>query len=151
MIDETDRRILHELNENARLSFREIAKKLDISVATVSHRIKKMEDEGVIRGYIPVVNQKKAGYDFTAVIEIAIEKGRLKNVEEKLAASPNTIGVYDITGTYDALVIARFKNRDHLNTFIKKIQRFEFVQKTYTSIVLNVVKEDIRIPFNQTR
>lgn len=68
---------------------------------------------------------------------------------KKLAEFDNTLGVYDITGLYDALVIARFKDRDHLNDFIKKIQKFEFVQKTYTSIVLEVVKEDIRIKFNQ--
>jgi DNA-binding Lrp family transcriptional regulator len=149
MIDEIDKKILNELNANARLSFRDLAKILGVSVTTVSHRIKKMEDAGVIKGYIPLLNQKKVGYDFTAVIEIAIEKGRLNNVEKKLANFENTIGVYDITGIYDALVIARFKDRDHLNEFIKTIQKFDFVQKTYTSIVLNVVKEDARVQFNR--
>ncbi|MCD6467440.1 MAG: Lrp/AsnC family transcriptional regulator [Methanomicrobia archaeon] len=149
MIDKLDKEILNEMNKNARLSFRDIAKILGVSVATISHRVKKMEDLGIIKGYIPLLDQKKVGYDFTAVIEISIEKGRLSNVEKKLAEFDNTLGVYDITGLYDALVIARFKDRDHLNDFIKKIQKFEFVQKTYTSIVLEVVKEDIRIKFNQ--
>lgn len=149
MIDKLDKEILNEMNKNARLSFRDLAKILGTSVATISHRVKKMEDLGIIKGYIPLLDQKKVGYDFTAVIEISIEKGRLSNVEKKLAEFDNTLGVYDITGLYDALVIARFKDRDHLNDFIKKIQKFEFVQKTYTSIVLEVVKEDIRIKFNQ--
>jgi len=149
MIDKLDKEILNELNKNARLSFRDLAKILETSVATISHRVKKMEGHGIIKGYIPLLDQKKVGYDFTAVIEISIEKGRLSNVEKKLAEFDNTLGVYDITGVYDALVIARFKDRDHLNDFIKKIQKFEFVQKTYTSIVLEVVKEDIRINFNQ--
>jgi len=149
MIDKLDKEILNEMNKNARLSFRDLAKILGVSVATISHRVKKMEDLGIIKGYIPLLDQKKVGYDFTAIIEISIEKGRLSNVEKKLAEFDNTLGVYDITGLYDALVIARFKDRDHLNDFIKKIQKFEFVQKTYTSIVLEVVKEDIRIKFNQ--
>ncbi|HDM22353.1 MAG: Lrp/AsnC family transcriptional regulator [Methanomicrobia archaeon] len=147
MIDEMDKKILNELNKNARLSFRDLAKILGISVATISHRVKKMEDLGIIKGYIPLLDQKKVGYDFTAIIEISIEKGRLSDVEKKLAEFENTVGVYDITGVYDALVIARFKDRDHLNDFIKKIQKLEYVQKTYTSIVLEVVKEDIRIKF----
>jgi len=147
MIDEMDKEILNELNKNARLSFRDLAKILGISVATISHRVKKMEDLGIIKGYIPLLDQKKVGYDFTAIIEISIEKGRLSDVEKKLAEFENTVGVYDITGVYDALVIARFKDRDHLNDFIKKIQKLEYVQKTYTSIVLEVVKEDIRIKF----
>jgi len=149
MIDEIDKKILNELNKNARLSFRDLAKILGISVATISHRIKKMEDLGIIKGYIPLLDQKKVGYDFTAIIEISIERGRLSDVENKLAEFDNTVGVYDITGLYDALIVARFKDRDHLNEFIKKIQTFEFVQKTYTSIVLEVVKEDVRITFNQ--
>lgn len=149
MIDKLDKEILNEMNKNARLSFRDLAKILGVSVATISHRVKKMEDLGIIKGYIPLLDQKKVGYDFTAIIEISIEKGRLSNVEKKLAEFDNTLGVYDITGLYDALVVARFKDRDHLNDFIKKIQKFEFVQKTYTSIVLEVVKEDIRIKFNQ--
>ena len=147
MIDEMDKKILNELNKNARLSFRDLAKILGISVSTISHRVKKMEDLGIIKGYIPLLDQKKVGYDFTAIIEISIEKGRLSDVEKKLAEFENTVGVYDITGVYDALVIARFKDRDHLNDFIKKIQKLEYVQKTYTSIVLEVVKEDIRIKF----
>jgi DNA-binding Lrp family transcriptional regulator len=149
MIDKLDKEILNEMNKNARLSFRDLAKILGVSVATISHRVKKMEGLGIIKGYIPLLDQKKVGYDFTAIIEISIEKGRLSNVEKKLAEFDNTLGVYDITGLYDALVVARFKDRDHLNDFIKKIQKFEFVQKTYTSIVLEVVKEDIRIKFNQ--
>lgn len=149
MIDDLDKKILNELNKDARLSFRELAKSLGISVSTVSHRIKKMEESGVIKDYIPLIDQKKVGYDFTAVIEISIKKGRLEDVEKKLADSQNTVGVYDITGVYDALVIARFEDRDHLNQFIKKIQKFKFVQKTYTSIVLNVIKEDITITFNR--
>jgi len=149
MIDKLDKEILNEMNKNARLSFRDLAKILGVSVATISHRVKKMENLGIIKGYIPLLDQKKVGYDFTAIIEISIEKGRLSNVEKKLAEFDNALGVYDITGLYDALVVARFKDRDHLNDFIKKIQKFEFVQKTYTSIVLEVVKEDIRIKFNQ--
>jgi DNA-binding Lrp family transcriptional regulator len=69
-MDELDDKILEKLNENARKSYREIARELNISLTTVSNRIKKMEDEKVIERYIPLINQEKIGYDLTAVINV---------------------------------------------------------------------------------
>jgi Lrp/AsnC family transcriptional regulator for asnA, asnC and gidA len=69
-MDEVDEKILEKLNENARKSYREIARELNVSLTTVSNRIKRMDDKKIIEGYIPLINQEKIGHDLTAVINV---------------------------------------------------------------------------------
>ena len=78
----------------------------------------------------------------TAMIEITIDKGKMIEVEGNIAKDPHIFAVYDITGEYDALLIARFKNRSELNAIIKKIHTYQYVQRTNTHLVLNIIKED---------
>jgi Lrp/AsnC family leucine-responsive transcriptional regulator len=74
-MDEFDQKILEILNENARTSYREVARKLKVSLSTISNRIKKLEDGRVIERYIPVINQEKLGYALTAIINMKISYG----------------------------------------------------------------------------
>ncbi|UCE75058.1 MAG: winged helix-turn-helix transcriptional regulator, partial [Methanomassiliicoccales archaeon] len=66
--DETDRRILRMLNKDARMSFRRISRELKVSLTTVTSRVKKMELNGIISGYIPLVDPEKLGYDMLVII-----------------------------------------------------------------------------------
>ena len=64
------------------------------------------------------------------------------DVEKKIAQNPNVFAVYDITGTYDAIILARFKKRAKLSEMIKnEIHASPFVERTNTHIILNVIKE----------
>ena len=140
-IDKTDVEILRVLEKNARLSLRKIAKRVGVSVATVMHRINRLEKEGVIRKYIALLDYDKLGYELEAVISVDVAKGKLFEVEKKIATDPSVHAVYDITGHFDVVVVARFKTRKSLDTFVKKIQTYDFVEKTETAIVLNTIKE----------
>jgi DNA-binding Lrp family transcriptional regulator len=142
-LDEVDKAILRELISNARLSFREIARRVGVSTATVANKVRKMEEEGVIRGYTAIVNAEKLGYDIVAVIEIVISKGKVANVEEEIAKAPNVQAVYDVTGESDAIIVARFKSRAELSNFVKKLLSMEYVERTITHVVLNVKKEEL--------
>lgn len=144
-MDELDYKILEKLNENARKSYRAIARELKVSLSTISNRIKKLEDEKVIERYIPIINQEKFGYDLTAVINVKISHGKLIEVQEKISKNKHVSGVYDITGDWDSLIIANFKDRRELNGFIKGILAIDNVEKTNTQIVLNIVKNEKRI------
>src|SRR4030043_76173 len=141
-MDELDYKILEKLNENARKSYREIARELNVSLTTISNRIKKMEDEKIIERYIPLINQEKIGYDLKAVINVKISHGKLIEVQEKISKNKHVSGVYDITGDWDSLIIANFKDRRELNGFIKGILAIDNVEKTNTQIVLNIVKNE---------
>jgi len=149
MLDELDRKIISELNKDARKSFRDLAKILGLAVGTISARIKRMEDAGLIRAYVPLLSSSRAGYDFRAIIALRTAEGKSIEVGKKIAQYPNVSGVYDITGEYDSMVVARFKNRAHLNDFLKEIQVLEHVERTNTFLVLQTLKEDPRIYFDE--
>src|SRR3989338_9477316 len=139
VLEEKDRKILNILVDNSRLSLRQIAKKAGASVATVMHHIRKLEKEGVIKKYTSKIDYEKAGYDIEVIIEVRISKGKLKDVEKKIAAHQNVFAVYDVTGAFDAVVLARFKTRRQMDNFLKKIQTYEFVERTETKLVLQTV------------
>jgi len=141
-LDETDMKILNILIEDSRLSMRQIAKKAGVSVATVMHHIRRLEDERIIKKYTAKIDYEKIGYDIEVVIEIRISKGKLFEVEKKIASHPNVFAVYDITGASDAIIIARFPTRRKMDNFLKKLQTFEFVERTETKLVLNTIKEE---------
>ena len=144
-MDETDVKILKTLVSDARLSSRQMSKMSGVSIGTVLARIKKMEIAGVIRGYTAVVDHEKLGYQLTALTEITVSKGRLLEVENEIARMPNVCGVYDVTGMTDAFILAKFKTREELSAFAKRLLALPFVERTNTHIVLTTIKEDFRI------
>lgn len=144
-LDETDVKILKALTLDARLSSRQIAKQCGVSIGTVLSRIKRMENEGIIRGYSALLDHEKLGYELTVVSEITVSKGRLLEVENEIARLPNVCCVYDVTGLIDAVIIAKFKNREELGKFTKRLLAIPFVERTNTHVVLTTIKEDFRI------
>ncbi len=144
-LDETDVKVLKTLTEDARLSSRQVAKQCDISIGTVLSRIKKMEEEGIIKGYTVLLDQEKLGYELTVVTEITVSKGRLLEMENEIARIPNVCCVYDLTGMSDAAIIAKFKSREELSKFTKRLLSLPYVERTNTHVVLTTVKEDFRI------
>ena len=143
--DELDRRIIRELENDARRSLRKISRKLGISTTTLSTRICDLEKADVIRGYSAKIDPEAAGYDLTAIIEILVSKGRLLEVEREIAKMKHVSAVYDITGSTDAIIIARFKKRNEMSTFVKSLLAMRYVERTNTHVVLNVIKEDFRV------
>ncbi|MBI4150361.1 Lrp/AsnC family transcriptional regulator, partial [Candidatus Woesearchaeota archaeon] len=141
-LDNVDKGILNELLENSRLSYRQIAKKLKISPATVMHRLNNLDKSGFIRGYTITMDYEKLGFDVNVLIEVRVSKGKLFEVEKRIASHPNVFAVYDITGAFDAVIVAKFPNRKSMDTFVKKLQTFEFVERTETKLILNTIKEE---------
>jgi len=140
-IGEVDLKILRELQKDARVSFRDIAERLGVAEGTIYNHVNKLSDTGVIKRFIPDLNYTKLGYDLTAVIGIRVEGSHLPAIEEEISNSPNVSAVYDVTGEYDALVIAKFKDRASLNKFVKEVLGTPHIQRTNTMLVLNVMKE----------
>jgi DNA-binding Lrp family transcriptional regulator len=144
-IDEIDLSILKELQEDSKTSYRDIAKRLGLSVGTVHNRVKKMTDLGVIKNFAALLDPEKLGFDLTAVILMQVDGGHIVEVEKIIAKSRSVIEVYDTTGDFDIVVVVKFRTREELNTFIKDTLKMPYVRRSVTSIVLNVVKEDIRL------
>ncbi len=145
MIDDLDRKIIRVLNQNARKSFRDVAKEVGTSVTAVINRVKKLEESGFILGYIPLVDPEYFGLNLIAIIALRISKGKLLETQKQIAKDSRAVAVYDITGEWDSLIVGYFKDRQDLNDFIKELLSLENVDRTVTHIVLNVVKEERRI------
>ena len=144
-LNETDKKILKNLLDDARFSSRQIAKNVGVSVGTVLSRIKRMEDDGLIKGYSVILDHEKLGYELTVVTEITVSKGRLTEMENEIAKISNVCGVYDVTGLTDAVIIAKFKNREGLGKFTKQLLALPYIERTNTHVALTTVKENFRL------
>jgi len=142
MVDKLDLSILEILSKDGRETKSSISDTFGRSPNTIKKHIEDLEDNGIIKNYGVQIDFEKLGYDIIAVIEMTIEKSKMIEVEGNISQDPHIFAVYDITGEYDALLIARFKNRSELNALIKKIHTYQYVQRTNTHLVLNIIKEE---------
>jgi len=141
-IDDLDLKIIGSLREDSRQSFRDLAEKLNVAEGTIYNRVNKLKEEGVIKKFIADIDYGKLGYDLSAVIGIISRGGHLPELEKELAKEKSITAVYDVTGDYDAVVVAKFKDRSELNSLVKRMNAMDHVERTYTMVVLNVVKEE---------
>jgi DNA-binding Lrp family transcriptional regulator len=141
LLDEIDKKIIKVLEDDARTSLRKISELVKVSLGTVSNRVKKMEKNGVIKGYSVILDPDQIGWELNVVIGLRIQKGRLIEIQEKIAKDSRVHGVYDVTGDFDSMVIARAKNRKDLDDLSKNVLSIDGVERSITHLVLNTVKE----------
>ena len=144
-MDETDEKILKNLMFDARLSARQLALRLGMSTVTILSRIKKLEKMKIIKGYTTLIDHERIGYSLTAIIEIVAKNDKIVDIENEVSKFENVCGVYDITGSTDTIVIAKFKERNELSKFVKDLASIPNVENTITHLVLNTTKEDFRL------
>jgi DNA-binding Lrp family transcriptional regulator len=140
-IDKYDEKIINELISNAKIPLRKLAQKLGISFVTVMNRIRKLEKFDIIKGYQAEVSHEKLGYGVHILMEVRISKGKLFELEKKISKSDNVYAVYDITGEFDAIILAKFKSTRTMDVFLKKVQTYDFVERTNTKLILNTIKQ----------
>jgi Lrp/AsnC family transcriptional regulator for asnA, asnC and gidA len=143
--DAVDNKILNLLQEDSRLSFNKVADKIGISVGTAYNRIKQLEAKGILKGYTVLVDPVKLGYGLTAIIMVQAEGGYRVDAENEIAENQCVTAVYDVTGDSDAVVIAKFKDRNSMNLFVKHLLASPHVKRTVTNVALSTVKEDFRV------
>jgi Lrp/AsnC family leucine-responsive transcriptional regulator len=144
-LDDIDRELLKELLADSKRSYRELAKAIGVSAATVINHVQRLESAGVIKDYSIRLDHERLGYELTVITEIIVSKGKLLETEEEISKIPNTCAVYDITGQTDAMVVAKFKSRSNLSDFTKKLLAMPYVERTNTHVVLTTMKEDFRM------
>ena len=141
MLDDTDRNIIQVLEKDARTSLRRIAEEVGVSLGTVSNRVKKLEESGVIKEYRVILDADKVGWGLNVVIGLRIQKGRLIEIQKKIALDPRVYGVYDVTGDFDSMIIARARDSRDLDDLSKNVLSMDGVARSVTHLVLNTVKE----------
>ena len=88
-----------------------------------------------------ILDSEKVGWNLNVVIGLRIQKGRLIEIQEKIARDNRVYGVYDVTGEFDSMVIARAVDRSDLDDLSKNVLSMDGVVRSVTHLVLNTVKE----------
>ena len=131
-IDATDRAIIAALNENGRITVRELAEKIGMSSPSVTERIHKLEDSGAIRGYTILVDPAVFGLGLTAHIRMRAMPGEVKRVAEMLVDTPEVVEADHVTGEDCFLVKVNVSDVRGLETVM---DRFLPYSSTDTAII----------------
>ena len=146
-IDDIDKEILRMLQDNARVSFRKIAKKLNVSETTIFMRVRKLLRKKVKKRFTAIVSPEMLGKNITAFVLITADPKKLQTVLEMLSKIDDVYEVYDVTGSYYAIVKVRTEDQKKLTKIIDEIGMIDGVMGTETALVLRSIKEETRIKF----
>jgi len=141
-LDEADQKILRELQQNARASFKMIANKIGVSEATVFVRVKKLQEKGVIKGFKAVVDPQAVGRNLTAIVLVRANPKAFPGYLDAFRKVDDVYEVFDVTGEYSSILKIRTSGTDELRKVIDTIGMIDGVAGTETIIVLRTVKED---------
>ncbi|MEN8826599.1 MAG: winged helix-turn-helix transcriptional regulator [Wenyingzhuangia sp.] len=134
-LDQTDHQILNMLVENARTPFTDIAKKLQVSAGTIHVRVKKMEDEGLIKGSTLILDYEKMNFDFIAHVGITIENtSQIKSIISSLEKIPYVTIAYITTGQFNVFCKIRTRDTKQAKEIIFSIDEIAGVKRTETMI-----------------
>lgn len=142
VIDQLDSQILDILKEDSRLSLREISLKLGKSPGTIITRVENLQSQGILKRFAIIIDPAKLGYSLTAVILVQTS-GRTDSIKNTLCRIPNIISIYQITGDFDVVLIAKFKGNEEIALFIKQLSNISGVRRVVTDVVLDIIKEEI--------
>ncbi len=137
-LDKLDLQIIHEMMDNAEISYAELGKKLFVSGGTIHVRIKKLEESGIVKGRRLSVDLKAMGYDVIAFIGIFLEKSSLYDtVAQDLKKIPEIVRVNYTTGNYSMFAEVVCKDIQQLRTVLHdKLQNIKGIERTETLISL---------------
>jgi Lrp/AsnC family leucine-responsive transcriptional regulator len=144
--DATDRAILELLQENCKQPIAAIGQKVGLSAPAVVERIHKLEEAGVVTGYVALVDARRLGKDVTAFIGVFTDQPRaLGDLEHRLAVIDDVLECHHVTGDHTLLVKVKTENTESLELLIERIRGIESVARTETMVVLSTHVERPRI------
>jgi DNA-binding Lrp family transcriptional regulator len=149
-LDELDRRLLLELQDNARVSSAELARRFDLSGPGLQKRLRRLEQQGVIRRYATLVSREAVGLDLLCFVHVMLAHHRpnsLKQFPDRVRRLPEVLECHYLTGEVDYLLKVVVANHDHLERFLfEKLMKVDGVDRIRTSIVLKEIKVSTSLP-----
>ncbi|MEM1271306.1 MAG: Lrp/AsnC family transcriptional regulator [Bacteroidota bacterium] len=146
-IDEIDVQIVQLLQARGRIKRNQIAEEVGLSVPSVSERMRKLEERGVIQGYHAVLDHKRLHLDITAFIRVTVDGStNYPRFIEQARALASILEVHSMTGEGSHLLKVRVRNTAALEQLLAQIQQWEGVHGTSTSLVLSTYKETREVP-----
>jgi DNA-binding Lrp family transcriptional regulator len=142
-MDDLDTAILRSLIKNSRITLSQMSKEIDVPDATISNRLKKLEDD-VIKRYTVILDWQKIGLDITTIIIIQTESEKHESVKEELSKLDEVSEVYSVSGEYDILIKLWAHDIEELNQVMNtKIRSVDGVEDLTEMIVMERVKEEM--------
>jgi len=124
--DDLDKKILELLSMNSRLSVREISKIIDSSPPTVSRRIRRLEERGIIKGYVSIIEDEELGYDCRALLLIKVGgNSDPEKIIEEMKDNERICNLYTTVGNYDIISTATCPKLDGLSEFIDGLRKID--------------------------
>lgn len=124
--DDLDKKILEILSRNSRTSVREISKMIDSSPPTVSRRIRRLEERGIIKGYVSIIEDEELGYDCRALLLIKVGgNSDPENIIEEMKDNERICNLYKTVGNYDIICTATCTKLDGLSGFIDGLRKID--------------------------
>ena len=145
-LDETDRRILAELQEDCKAPLAHVGKRVGLSAPSVMERIRKLEEADIIRGYHAVLNSRKVGLDVTAFIGVSTSATGIERLEEQISRFDEVLECHHVTGGYTMLLKVKTQNTETLEQLISRIRLIEGATRTETLVVLSTRLERTLVP-----
>ncbi len=139
-ISEKDLAIIEFLMKDARMPYTEIARRLGVTEAAVRKRVKKLEEEGIIKGYRARVDAKKIGYKIVAEIGFDIEPEKYVSVIAEVKGWPEVKRMKSTTGDHMVVMECWFHDSDEMVRFVRKLEGLEGVQRVCPAILVEELK-----------
>jgi Lrp/AsnC family leucine-responsive transcriptional regulator len=151
-LDDIDITLLEILQKNGRTRRNDLAQAVGLSIPSVSERLRKLEENGVITGYTTFVDPKKVGKDITAFINVTVDSSKhYSSFLDHAKSTDEILEIHSVTGSGTHLIKIRTENTSSLERLLSKIQAWSGVVNTTTSIVLSTMKETTKIKITKSK
>jgi DNA-binding Lrp family transcriptional regulator len=151
-LDEKDLALLQYLQQDARITNTELARRVDLSPPGLQRRIRKLEESGIIERYVTLVNREALGFDMLCFVQVTLQRHEPQanqGFKEAVQSMSEVMECHHITGEYDYLLKVAVRNRKHLEEFLlNSLTPVPGMDKLRTSLVLREVKTTTAVPLN---
>jgi Lrp/AsnC family leucine-responsive transcriptional regulator len=146
MLDDIDIKILKALQEKGRTKRNQLAEQVGLSVSSVSERLNKLEERGIIEGYYAKVNKQSFGLDIMAYIQVVMDSSKhYKSLISHVDKMPQILECHSVLGEGSHLLKVVVRNTQALEKLLGEIQTWLGVTATKTTFVLSTIKETTAI------
>jgi Lrp/AsnC family leucine-responsive transcriptional regulator len=143
-MDPYDDEILHQLTRDGRMSVNDLSGAVHLSQTPVARRLKKLEDEGVIKGYTALIDEKKLGFTFSVFVSVRLERQideELARFEARIEALPEVVDCWLMTGNHDYLLRVVTRDIEEFEKFlVGQLTKLGGISSIESSIPLRCVK-----------
>lgn len=142
--DETDKKLLHYLQENSKQTTKELSYNLGLSVTAVYERVRKLENSGVISKYVAIVDKSKINKNFVVLCHVKLvqhKKEYLMQFEKEIQNLEEVTECFHVSGDYDYILKIALKDmEDYRNFMVTKLTSLKHIASTHSSFSIAEVK-----------